>query len=282
MAIKALVLGGGGVTGIAWELGVIAGLAARGVDVASADLVVGTSAGATVAAQITTGSLEELVQSQLSTTSTEIAADLDMDLMIEIFMLMADESISPDERRARVGARALATETVPEPLRRDVIVARLPSDRWPDRSVVLTAVDAASGEFTTFDAASGVGLVDAVAASCAVPGIWPPVTIGDRRYVDGGVRSSTNADLAAGHDRVLVLTPMAVGMTSGLDRQLERLRSGGSTVVVLSADDAALARIGDNVLDPTRRGPAVEEGRRQGTAAASEVAALWAEADAPS
>lgn len=272
---RALVLGGGGVTGIAWELGVVAGLADAGVDVLRADLVVGTSAGATVAAQITTGPLAPLVDAQLAEATTEIAAVLDLDLLIEIFLLLEDRSSSNDERRAQVGARALAADTVPEHVRREVIAARLPHHGWPDQAVLLTAVDAHSGAFRTFDASSGVDLVDAVAASCAVPAVWPPVTIGDRRYVDGGVRSSTNADLAAGHDVVVVLTPMAETMTPGFDRELDRLRADGCEVVVVRADDEAQERMGDNPLDPARRAPAVREGRRQGAAAAASVSGAW-------
>lgn len=272
----ALVLGGGGVTGIAWELGVVAGLLDGGVDVRDADLVVGTSAGATVAAQLTTAPLDGLVAAQLADRCAEIPVELDLELMIEIFSLLADRSVSHDDRRARVGVRALAADCVPEDVRRAVVEARLPVHDWPDRPVVLTAVDVVSGEFVPFDRASGVALVDAVAASCAVPGVWPPVTIDGRRFMDGGVRSSTNADLAAGHDRVLVLTPMADGTTSGLERQVERLREAGSTVLVVSADDAALAEIGSNVLDPARRAPALHEGRRQGVAAAGAVGAIWA------
>jgi NTE family protein len=164
---------------------------------------------------------------------------------------------------------------VTEPVRRAVIAARLPSHDWPTRPIVLTAVDAHSGAFTTFDASSGVPLVDAVAASCAVPGIWPPVTIAGRRYIDGGVRSSTSCDLASGHRHVLVLTPMPAAMTLGLETEVDRLRAEGSTVVVLVADGEALARIGPNPLDPSRRAPALEEGRRQGAAAAATVRALW-------
>lgn len=272
---RALVLGGGGVTGIAWELGVVAGLADAGVDVVGADLVVGTSAGATVAAQITTGPLAPLVDAQLAEETAEIAAVLDLDLLIEIFLLLEDRSSSSDDRRAQVGARALAAATVPEAVRRAVIAARLPHHRWPDQPVLLTAVDAHSDAFRTFDASSGVDLVDAVAASCAVPAVWPPVTIGDRRYVDGGVRSSTNADLAAGHDVVVVLTPMAETMTPGVDRELDALRAGGAEVVVVRADDEALDRMGDNPLDPARRGPAVREGRRQGAAAVASVSRAW-------
>ena len=281
MTTKALVLGGGGVTGIAWELGVIAALADGGLDLTDADLIVGTSAGATVAAQITTGGLDQLVAAQLAVDSKERAAELDFDLLAKIFTLLSDRSRPDDERRAQVGAMALGAHTVAEPVRRAVIAARLPSHQWPARPLVLTAVDAHSGEFTTFDPSSGVPLVDAVAASCAVPGVWPPVTIGGRRYIDGGVRSTTNADRASGYDRVLVLTPMATTMTMGLQSEVESLLDTGSTVQVVAADDEALARIGDNPLDPSRRGPALEEGRRQGRAAVADVRMVWHGDDVP-
>src|SRR6187551_2142050 len=147
MTTKALVLGRGGVPGIAWELGVIAGLADAGTDVRDADLIVGTSAGATVAAQITAAPLADLVAAQQSATTSEIAVELDLDLMIEIFSVIGDRSLSSDERRARVGAYALAADTVAEPVRRAVIAARLPSHDWPAAPVVLTAVDATSGAF---------------------------------------------------------------------------------------------------------------------------------------
>jgi NTE family protein len=160
-------------------------------------------------------------------------------------------------------------------VRRAVIAARLPSHTWPAHPVVVTAIDAHSGAFTRFDASSGVSLVDAVAASCAVPGVWPPVSIGGRRYIDGGVRSVTNADLASGYGRVLILTPMPATITPGLEREVDGLRRQGSTVLVVSADDAALSRFGDNPLDPSRRAPALEEGRRQGAAAGRAIRALW-------
>jgi NTE family protein len=271
---KALVLGGGGVVGIAWELGVIAGLAEDGLDLTDADLIVGTSAGAAVAAQIATGSLDELVAAQRA-ESQELAAELDLDLLAEIFSLLSEGSESDDDLRAQVGARALGARTVAEPVRRAVIAARLPSHTWPAHPLVVTAIDAHSGALTRFDATSGVSLVDAVAASCAVPGVWPPVSIDGRRYIDGGVRSVTNADLASGCGRILVLAPMPAAITPGLEREVDGLRSQGATVLVISGDDAALASFGDNPLDPSRRGPALEEGRRQGAAAVSDVRALW-------
>jgi NTE family protein len=154
----------------------------------------------------------------------------------------------------------------------------LPKRDWPaieDHHVVLIAVDATSGAFTTFDASSGVALVDAVAASCAVPGVWPPVTIGERRYIDGGVRSTSNAHLATGFDRVLVLAPMDPSLLPDQVQELAALEARGSHVEVVQADADALGAFGDNPLDPSRRAPAVEAGLRQGRQAADRLRPAW-------
>jgi NTE family protein len=138
-------------------------------------------------------------------------------------------------------------------------------------------VDAATGETVVFTRDSGVDLVDAVAASCAVPGVWPPVTIGDRRYVDGGVRSSTNADLAAGCDRVLVVLPAPKDQPdpfSRLDAEIEQLAP--VPVLVVYADAASVAAFGTNPLSPLTRPPAARAGRAIGQAEAARVAAYWA------
>jgi len=276
---RALVLGGGGVTGIAWELGVIAALAASGVDLGTADLIIGTSAGATVAAQITSGvPLDELVAMQLSDETTERSVDLNFEALIEIFSVLADESIEPAQRRAKVGAIALATATITPDDRRAIVAARLPRSEWPDQPLLITAVDATTGEFVPITATLGMPLIDAVTASCAVPGIWPPSAYGDRRFVDGGVRTGTNADLAEGHDTVLVLTPMDPDMTRPLDRrEVPALEAAGSVVAVLRADEDALAAMGVNPLDPAMRRPAFEAGHRQGEVAAEDIVWLWDE-----
>ena len=271
-------LGGGGVTGIAWELGLLAAWAAQGVDVDGADLVVGTSAGSAVAAQLGSGEpLDALVARQLDPGSgKEVLPEMDLDVVIAIFTEAADQGRTTLERCARVGQLALAAPTVPEAVRREIIEARLPSPEWPERATLITAVDAESGAFATFDRTSGVDLVDAVAASCAVPGVWPPVTIGDRRYVDGGVRSPTNADLAEGCERVLVVSPLAPHMTPAVDGEVARLRDGGAEVLLVTADELALDEMGPNPLDPSRRPAAVAAGRRQGEASAAEVRRRWA------
>jgi NTE family protein len=277
----ALVLAGGGVAGIAWELGVLRGLQDADPELAArvlaAELVVGTSAGSAVAAQITSGvPLADLYDRQLSPDSAEIEVHLDMEQLLARFTAAVSVTASPDEALRAVGALALDTETVAEPVRMAAIAARLPVPDWPDRLMLLPAVDALTGELTTFSRDSGVALVDAVAASCAVPGIWPPVTINSRRYIDGGIRSPTNADLAAGYDRILIITPADPDQPApfgGLDEEIERLKPGRTYVI--PADAPSLAAFGTNPLSPATRGPAARAGRDLGRAHAAGVAALW-------
>jgi NTE family protein len=272
----ALVLAGGGVAGIAWELGVLQALRVAGIDLQEAPLVVGTSAGATVGAQLCTGYAELAFQAQHHAAPTELKVDLDLERFGEMFAELLGGSAGP-EAMARIGRMALDAATVAEPVRRAVIESRLPDHEWPLQRLLLTAIDAHSGALRTFERDSGVALVDAVAASCAVPGIWPPVTIGDRRYVDGGVRSVTNADLATGHSRVVVLLPMA--RTGPVAERLATevdILGHGSRVRVIAADEEAVAGFGANPLDPACRLPAVTAGARQGAAAAGDLQKFWA------
>jgi NTE family protein len=269
----ALVLGGGGVAGIAWMTGLLAGLADAGQDVTGADVVIGTSAGANVAAQLGSGrSLEELLARQVDPAlqSRELMAVVDWARFAADIQPYLDGAGTPAEQLRGFGRFALDADTVPEQDRLAVIESRLPSREWPVTPTKLTAVDCVSGELTVFEAASGVSLVEAVAASSAVPGIWPPVTIEGRRYMDGGVRSADNADLAEGAARILVISPL--GMDSPLPTPLPlrevltSLKEGGATVTVISPDEASAAAIGTNPLDPATRVPAAAAGRTQGRA----------------
>ncbi|WP_405013292.1 patatin-like phospholipase family protein [Kitasatospora sp. NBC_01539] len=273
---RSLVLGGGGLAGIAWQTGVLAALAEEGLTVTSgADLTVGTSAGATVAAQLASGlGLPELYrrQAEPSLQNTELApAAFDAAALMETWAAILADTTDPAEARRRVGGLALAADTVPEEARRAVIADRLPAHTWPDGRLVLVTVDAHSGEVVLLDRTSGVGLVDAVAASCAVPGVWPPVTIGAGRYVDGGVRSSVNADLADG-DRVLVLAPLPDEALAG---QLAGLVAGGARVLPVTPDEASAAAFGANPLDPAVRTPAARAGLAQGRGIAAEAREIW-------
>ena len=273
---RGLVLGGGGVTGVAWELGLLAGLAESGLDLTEADLVVGTSAGSVVGAQVLSGiPIEELYAAQLQDPAGEIAAKLGLGFLLRLALAAAWPG---DERRgrARLGRAALAARTVPEAERREVIAARLPRTSWPERDFKVTSVDAETGEFEVFDRDSGVPLLDAVAASCAVPIVWPPITINGRRYIDGGMRSAANADLAEGCDRVVVLAPIKVALRrrNRISSQVASLGPGVRSVVV-SPDPAARKAIGGNVLDPAHRVASAKAGRAQAATVARAVGAVW-------
>jgi len=274
MTGRALVLGGGGVTGVAWEIGLLLGLADLGVDLTGADLFVGTSAGSVTAAQVTTGRpLAEMFEAQLAGATTEIPAGLGTPGLLK-FILAGLWPGDPRNGRAWLGRAALRARTVPEADRWEVIKQRVGTPDWPTTPLKIAAVVAETGEFVVFDKSSGVSLIDAVAASCAVPLVWPPMTVNGTRYVDGGVRSVANVDLAEGSDRVVVIAPItASARRSGKPQaQAEAL---GIPQVVVRPSDAALTAIGRNPLDPARRAPAAKAGRAQAAEVAGQVRAVW-------
>ena len=274
---RALVLGGGGVTGIAWETGLIAGLAGLGIDLAAADVIIGTSAGSVVGTDVACGrELEALYQAQLAPPAPEPAARIGWDFIARL-LWDVNTSRDPKRARARIGRWALAVPTMAEADRRKVFEARLPASVWPTRALKVTAVDAQTGEFEVFDSTGDASLVDAVGASCAVPGVWPPVTIGERRFMDGGMRSVANADLAHGYERVVIVAPVAVGLGFMVSpgRQAAALTAAGARVALIRPDRAAVRAIGRNVLDVSRRAEAARAGRAQAAAEAPAVRAAW-------
>jgi NTE family protein len=278
--VRGLVLGGGGIAGIAWEIGVLAGLAERGVDVTGAERIVGTSAGSVVGALVAGGTaLEALYAEQLADPAGEIPAALGAWAVARL----AFAALCPGDDRAmlrRIGGMALSATTPPAEERRAVIARRLGGADWPDRDLRVTAVDAETGEFTVFRAGGRATLVDAVAASCAVPFVWAPAPIDGRRYYDGGMRSPVNADLADGCDPVVVLAPLrrALRPTARLSTQIAAL-GPEVRVAVVTPDDAARAAMGPNLLDPKCRAASARAGRAQADSVVAEVAAVWQSVD---
>ena len=274
----AIVLAGGGTVGIAWELGVLIGLQSQGVDLAGADRIVGTSAGAIVGALLGSGvSLGEAGQRLLA---PDPAADLDpivppsAELSAQVNAHWSDEAMS-QAARADLGRIALAAPTVPLESWLARIAATLAIASWP-ANLVVTAVDAQDGAFRAFDASSGVPLVDAVAASCTIPGWFPPVPLDGRLWVDGGVRSTTNADVAGVAGGILVVAPFRVGGISRrrLAEELEAARSAGTRIQVILPDQAFLESTGFNLMDPRHVPAAGQVGLADGYAAAADVLAL--------
>lgn len=279
-AKRALVLAGGGIAGISWETGVLQGIADQAPQTArtllDCDVLVGTSAGSAVAAQISSGSaLDELYARQIAPTSAELDPGVGVETITELFFNAITKPGTTRQKLQRIGAIAAATDTVAEPVRREVIAGRLPSHHWPDRDLRLTAIDIVTGERVVFDRESGVDLVDAVAASCAVPGAWPPVTIGERRYMDGGVASSVNLDIAADCDVAVVLVPSSGAAPSpfGAGPGAEVAAFHGAAFGVF-ADDDSRAAFGANPLDPRCRVASAKAGRAQGRRDAAALTAF--------
>ncbi|HEY0450787.1 patatin-like phospholipase family protein [Actinophytocola sp.] len=273
MTKRALVLGGGGITGIAWEWGILAGLAAAGVRLGEADLVVGTSAGSVVGTQVASGlDVQERYESQLEPPDGEIAATIGTGVLLRYGLAMIGPRARTRARIGRYATRARTGSTAEE--RVAVIESRLPVRDWPDRLLRVTAVDVEDGKFRAFDKDSGVPLVRAVAASCAVPGVWPPVAVDGHRYMDGGVRSGANADLAAGYERVVVVAPLPRGLGISAQSEVEALRAR-SRVTLVTPSGAALKAFGRNVLDPAKRADAARAGLAQSADVVDQVRAVW-------
>ncbi|GAA5141280.1 patatin-like phospholipase family protein [Nocardioides marinquilinus] len=296
MTRRALVLGGGGITGIAWETGLLAGLAEAGVDLSTADRIVGTSAGSIVGAQLSAGlPLDELYRRQLlppgdtGPDGTPGLGDGTAPLaaigpgVIARYAAALVRARGDVERFGRLLGRQAVTaaakgRTPSVEERYEQVARRIGGLQWSDRDLVVTTVDADTGELATFGphtAHPEVALEDAVNASCAVPCVYPPIRIGTRTLVDGGMRSGANADLAADCDVVVALTPM--------DRSIGPLRSARSQLrelqvnhLVIEPDDDARRAIGRNVLDPAARPPSARAGYAQALAHADRVRDLWA------
>jgi NTE family protein len=282
MTYGALVLSGGGVAGIAWETGVLLGVQDAQPETASRILsaptaLVGTSAGAAVAAQIATGaSLQDLFDAQIADETAELFVEIDLVAFGATMAAAMTGAGSPEEVRRRLGAMALAADTPSVAARRAVIEGRLAVRAWGNRSLQLTAVDVGTGELRVFDRDSGVDLVDAVMASCAVPGIWPVVEIDGRKYMDGGMRSVSNADLAAGANPVLIISPSTEQTPMGPAVPASEFDAlAPARVHVIYADAASIASFGRNPLDPAAHKPAALAGREVGRRVAAQVAAFW-------
>jgi NTE family protein len=271
----ALVLGGGGITGIAWEIGILHGLAEHGVDLTDADVVVGTSAGSVVGSQITSGiPLADLYAEQLAPADAEIGGSFKRSGAARLVVPYVLPGSGRDKLR-RVGSLAMKAHAPGSVDRVGVIRSRLPVHDWPDRDLRVTAVEAETGRFTVFDRDSDVDLVSAVAASCAVPTVWPPVAVGERHYVDGGMRSTANVDVVKGADRVVVLAPLprSFSKKTSIRAQLERV--GPREWSVVTPDAEALSDFGKNLLDPAKRADAARAGRRQAQGLVAEVRHVW-------
>ncbi len=292
---RALVLGGGGPVGIAWESGLIAGLAQGGVDLGQADFILGTSAGSFVGVRLAMGESAATLANAVFADAERAVRNVhrsgrrppDLTNLMRLMARAQEAGRDPAEARAELGAYALAADTMTEEAFIETFgrsFASLPEGTWPERGFACTAVDAETGAFQVWTKESGVGVTRAVAASCSMPGVHPPVTLQGKRWFDGGGRSSTNADLAAGHEVVVIVAVRLSDWTPGgalarlfarLDEEVAILTDGGARVATLLPDDASRAAMGGNLMDFQNRAAAARAGLTQGLAAAAELKGCW-------
>jgi NTE family protein len=286
---RALVLGGGGPVGVGWECGLADGLAEAGIKLGEADFIVGTSAGSIVGARLALGmDLPDTVGAVSGPLPAETAADAGLTAMMTAWSEAAAQGLSPAQTRAGLGRIALAAPTVPEDdFTGAPVFAALEGRDWP-AAFRCTAVGTADGGLAVWDQAAGVPLSRAVASSCSVPAVFPPVTIGGERYMDGGMRTPLNADLAAGHDAVIVVScmllelppgvtdPMFDALSQQIGTELAAVRAAGAAEVVAPSQEfLEISGWGANLMDPSRVQPAYQAGLRQAAAGADRLGALW-------
>jgi NTE family protein len=285
---RALVLGGGGPVGIGWESGLAVGLAQAGVALRDADLVVGTSAGSAVGARLALGlDLSTTAGSAGGPLPVAPGAGVDMTGLMAAWARASATASTPEAVRVALGAIALAADTVPEETFIGVF-SEVADAAWP-ASFRCTAVDVLTGALQVWEQSSGVPLARAVASSCSVPGIFPPITIGGARYMDGGMRSPLNADLAAGHDAVIIVSclplalppgltdPMFDAMSGQLEAELGAVRYSGGTVEVVGPgpEFLDLSGWGANLMNPALAADAYQAGLRQAAVEAERLRSGW-------
>jgi NTE family protein len=281
---RALVLGGGGPVGRAWQAGLVSGLVAEGVALRTADLILGTSAGAIVGAQLALDLDLAVVAPGPGAAVPKPSAGLGEFIKASA---QAARSSAPEPFRQTIGQIALkaATPSEEQSIQRLEILA---NRDWP-ANFRATAVNVRTGEGIAWNSASGAPLDRGVTSSCALPGVWPPITIGDERYMDGGVRSMLNADLASGHAVVIVVSCFALSLPEGvknedrdalnaqLNGEIAALREAGSRVDVITPSEGflGLTQFGARMLDPSLVPAAAELGRQQATDEAVRLDRVW-------
>lgn len=274
---KAVVLGGGGVTGIAWEIGIITALLQEGIDLSDANVIIGTSAGSFVGTALASGyDMNKLYDSHFIPNESEV----NVSVSSEVMKLWTEAFIYGKDDKKKIGkmfgdiAKKYPSKISKEE-RLAVVESRLTTTIWPSKLKV-TAVDAETGDLHVFDKDSGTSLINAVNASGAVPGLWPLVTFNDRDWIDGGMVSSTNAFLANSYDKVVILSPMPqkYGLVPSVKDDAEEMKKSATVSLIIPDNDSILA-IGKNPYDPAFAASSANAGFEQGIRESAGVYKTW-------
>lgn len=298
---RALVLGGGGVIGVAWESGLVTGLRDAGVELSACDAIVGTSAGALVGAQVARGRVPEhpdtRAKAKASSANTlaggavgngghrgskaAAMAKMDVQAVGQIFALWGAMKESTAEQAAAIGKVVRGLDRSAEADFIAYINGGAQFDDWPTMRLWVVAVDTETGERRVFDREGAAPFSRVMAATAAVPGLFPAVEIEGRLYMDGQVHSSTNADVLVPHRPAQVMIAMPTNAATGrgigahaermLEFEIDRLHEAGCEVLVKTPSAADTQRMGNNLMDAARAGEAYAVGLEAGRA----WAAAW-------
>ena len=286
----ALIFGGGGPVGEAWESGVIAGLAEKGVDLSRVDRIIGTSAGAIVGARLASGMTpDQLAQAALKRFEgppppliQKPAPPPALSFLVCKLEQLNAGKVTAQSVGVEVGKWALTVH--PIATESEFVTSywrRFPKRQWPSKTYECVSVDTAAGSLKVWNKSSGVPLALAGASSCALPGLFLPVTIDAHRYMDGGVRSATNADLARGCKTAIVMVPtaginhpLAKLSVARLDRELQILRDSGCKVAVIVPDAGSVGAFERSGAEEGRNAAVLRAGKIEGRGKAGEIARL--------
>jgi NTE family protein len=274
---RAVVLGGGGVTGMAWEIGIITALLQEGIDLADANVIIGTSAGSFVGAALSSGyDMRKLYDFQFVPNTSEVNVSVSPEIMklwTEAFLCGKDDKNKIGKMFGDIAKKY--PSKISKGKRQSVVKSRLVTTLWPSKLKV-TAIDAETGKLHVFDKDSGTTLINAVNASGAVPGLWPSITFNGRDWIDGGMVSSTNAHLADGYGKVVILSPMPqkYGLIPSVKEDVAQMQKRADISLIVPDSDSILA-IGKNPYDPTHAALSAKAGFIQGIKESSLIRKIW-------
>ncbi|MFA7323554.1 MAG: patatin-like phospholipase family protein [Candidatus Nanopelagicales bacterium] len=277
---RALICGGGGSVGTAWESGWFAGLQQQGIWLNDADLILGTSAGAGVGVQVACGhdmmaqvNRYRAAGARAAAGGTTAVLNIDTDDQSGFRGLFErgqasgrNGDVSVRKEIAEAARAAVPTIELEAFLRTFKYLADEP---WP-ASYKAACLNIDTYEFEAIGADLGGSLQSGVAAGCAVPGVYPPIQVGKHFYVDGGCLSPTSVDLGIGYDKVLVLL-----VADAPASEMAALEASGTPHLVIDVDPEVRAQMGDNLMDAAKAFEAAELGLTQGLRDAAKVAAFW-------
>jgi NTE family protein len=276
----AIVLGGGGERVVAWQIGVLAGLADAGLDGRLAETVLGTSAGSIAAARLAAGidprtDAERLASASPATVPSQIRHAV-ADAVRQLSRIIWGNGVDGDVtmRRRRAGQFALHWRgLLSAQAHIDRESSQIPDVAWPAK-LELVVIDAHTGERIVLDASTGVRLAEGVAATRAIPGLVEPLRLAGRRLIDGALGSATNADLISGRaeSALVVIATSSNPEPASLDgfwnaalaAECAALAERRIRVAVIHASAAAAEAMGDDLMSMAGAPRAVSAGRKQG------------------